>query len=182
MSIKKIAKAGSVVCSVSAIIAIVMTSGNVRTNQAGLELIGNAESCRRDPYVCPAGVLTDGIGNTHNVFSGKTDQQIARDWEKNISIAEDCVNRHFRGRSMSDNAFSAMTSAAFNVGCNGLQRYYSPARKGWFETSIHKYAQAGNWTMMCNHLPDFVNSGGKKLPGLVTRRDKEKALCLKAEQ
>lgn len=32
--------------------------------------------------------------------------------------------------------------------------------------------------MMCNHLPDFVNGGGKKLQGLVIRRDKEKALCL----
>jgi lysozyme len=80
---KKLGVAG-VACSVMTIIAIVVSNGHIRTNQRGLELIGNAESCRRDPYVCPAGVLTDGIGNTHGVKEGtrKTDQQIAADWEK----------------------------------------------------------------------------------------------------
>lgn len=55
------AGAAGIVCSVAAIIAIVLGNGHVRTNERGLELIGNAESCRRDPYVCPAGVLTDGM-------------------------------------------------------------------------------------------------------------------------
>lgn len=167
-------------CAVSAIIAIVVSNGTVRTSEKGLELIGNAEACRRDPYVCPADVLTDGIGNTHGVKAGvkKPDAQIAADWEKNILQAEKCINGYFRGRDMSDNAFSAMTSAAFNMGCLNLRTYYSPTQKKRFETSIHKYAQVGNWTMMCNHLPDFANGGGKRLPGLVIRRDKEKALCL----
>lgn len=177
-----ITKAKSVggVCSVMAIIAVIVAGGQVRTNEQGLELMGNAESCRREPYYCPAGYLTDGIGNTHDVKPGtrKTDQQIAADWQKNILAAEKCINSYFRGRDMNDNQFSAMTSAAFNMGCSSLRTYYSPARKARFETSIYKYAQAGNWTMMCNHLPDFVNGGGKKLPGLVIRRDKEKALCL----
>ncbi len=180
MAITKKAGTAGAVCSVMAIIAIVVSSGQVRTNEQGLELIGNAEACRREPYVCPAGYLTDGIGNTHDVKAGthKTDQQIAADWQRNILDAEKCINTYFRGRDMADNAFSAMTSAAFNMGCSGLRTYYSPVRKARFETSIHKYAQAGNWQMMCNHLPDFASGGGKKLPGLVIRRDKEKALCL----
>ncbi|HHP2742924.1 TPA: glycoside hydrolase family protein, partial [Yersinia enterocolitica] len=84
------------VCSVAAIISIVLSMGNVRTSDRGLELIGNAEACRRDPYVCPAGVLTDGVGNTHGVKAGviKTDAQIAADWEKNIIDAERCVIRY----------------------------------------------------------------------------------------
>ena len=178
-TIRKAGKAGAV-CSVMAIIAMVVASGQVRTSEQGLELIGNAESCQRDPYKCPADVWTDGVGNTHGVKPGirKTDAQIAADWERNILDAEKCVNTYFRGRDMNDNQFSAMTSAAFNMGCLNLRTYYSPARKARFETSIHKYAQAGNWIMMCNHLPDFANSGGKKLNGLVIRRDKEKALCL----
>jgi lysozyme len=79
----KKAGAAGIVCSVAAIIAIVLGNGHVRTNERGLELIGNAESCRRDPYVCPAGVLTDGMGNTHGVKPGtvKNDQQIAAEWE-----------------------------------------------------------------------------------------------------
>ena len=92
--IKKAGGAAGVACSVGMIITMVLNAGHVRTNERGLRLIGNAESCRREPYLCPAGVLTDGIGNTHNVNAGvqKTDAQIAADWEKNILAAERCVN------------------------------------------------------------------------------------------
>ena len=78
MSLLKSNKTGAagIVCSVAAIIAIVLNAGHVRTNELGLELIGNAESCRRDPYICPAGVPTDGMGKTHGVKPGtvKNDQ------------------------------------------------------------------------------------------------------------
>jgi lysozyme len=114
----KKAGAAGIVCSVAAIIAIVLGNGHVRTNERGLELIGNAESCRRDPYVCPAGVLTDGMGNTHGVKPGtvKNDQQIAAEWEKNILDAESCVNRYANGRNLSDDTFSAVVSVTFRAG------------------------------------------------------------------
>lgn len=180
MSTKRVTAATGAVCAVSVIIGVVLNNGNVRTNQRGLELIGNAESCLRDPYVCPAGVLTDGIGNTHGVKPGtrKNDAQIAADWEKNILVAEKCINTYFRGKEMTDNAFSAMTSGAFNMGCDGLRFYYSRSQGKRVQTSINKWAQAGNWVNMCNHLPDFVNSGGKRLKGLVIRREAERQLCL----
>lgn len=88
LKLSKKSGAAGVVCSVATIIAIVINAGHVRTNERGLELIGNAESCRRDPYLCPAGVLTDGMGNTHGVKPGtiKNDQQIAAEWEKIFSM------------------------------------------------------------------------------------------------
>nr|WP_261371314.1 lysozyme [Yersinia mollaretii] len=176
-SIKRIAS-GSV-CAVVAIIAIVVSTNKVRTNEHGLALIGNAESCRREPYVCPAGVLTDGIGNTQGVKPGsrKSDSEIARDWARNILEAESCINVYFRGREMSDSAFSAMTSAAFNMGCYHL-RFYKGTDGLYRPTSISKQANRGNWVEMCHQLTDFVNSGGKTLPGLVARRAKERSLCL----
>jgi lysozyme len=177
MSLKKAAAA----CAVSAMIAFVLANGKVRTNKDGLEIIGNAEGCRRDPYVCPAGKLTDGLGNTHNVKPGvrKTDKQIADEWQANILIAENCIDQNFRGQDMPVDSFSAMTSAAFNMGCPSLMTYYSPTKKLRLETSIHKYAQAGNWVMMCRHLPDFVNAGGVPLAGLKLRRNREMNLCLR---
>ena len=78
---RKAGAAGTAVCVVSVIVAIVLSGGQVRTNQRGLELIGNAEGCRREPYTCPASFVTDGIGNTHGAKPGtrKTDEQIATD-------------------------------------------------------------------------------------------------------
>lgn len=39
----KTAAGGGAICAIAVMITIVMGNGNVRTNQAGLELIGNAE-------------------------------------------------------------------------------------------------------------------------------------------
>ncbi|NWC66217.1 lysozyme [Cedecea sp. P7760] len=168
MQNKKVGVAGAI-CSVGAIIAIILGSGNVRTNQRGLELIGNAESCRRDPYVCPAGVITDGIGNTHDVKPGtrKTDEQIAADWEKNILSAERCVNSYGNGKKLSDNTFSAVTSITFNVGCGAMQK-----------STLFLLLRSGQVAQACEQFPRWVYGGGVKLPGLVTRRGAEKQLCM----
>ncbi|MGE4858147.1 lysozyme [Yersinia enterocolitica] len=156
-------------CAVSAIIAIVVSNGAVRTSEKGLELIGNAESCRRDPYVCPAGVLTDGIGNTHGVKAGiiKTDTQIAADWEKNILEAESCVNKYGNGNKLNQGQFDAVTSITFNAGCAQMQK-----------STMYRMLREGKFTEACYQFPRWTYGGGKQLPGLVVRREKEKALCL----
>ncbi|KAF1368739.1 lysozyme [Yokenella regensburgei] len=163
--------AAGVVCSVATIIAIVLNAGHVRTNERGLELIGNAESCRRDPYVCPAGVLTDGMGNTHGVKQGtiKNDQQIASEWEQNILDAESCVNRYANGRNLSDDTFSAVVSVTFRAGCGNMRKstMFSLFREG-----------PGAYKPACNQFTHWVYGGGRVLPGLVTRAGKEEALCL----
>lgn len=168
----QLAKKGGAVgalCSVAAIIAIVLGNGNVRTNERGLELIGNAEGCRRDPYVCPAAKLTDGVGNTHGVKAGvrKTDAQIAADWERNILEAERCVNSYGNGRKLSDNTFSAVTSITFNAGCGAMQK-----------STMFQLLRQGQVEQACDQFSRWVYGGGKVLPGLVTRRGAEKQLCL----
>ena len=168
----QLAKKGGAVgalCSVAAIIAIVLGNSNVRTNERGLELIGNAEGCRRDPYVCPAAKLTDGVGNIHGVKAGvrKTDAQIAADWERNILEAERCVNSYGNGRKLSDNTFSAVTSITFNAGCGAMQK-----------STMFKLLRQGQVEQACDQFSRWVYGGGKVLPGLVTRRGAEKQLCL----
>ncbi len=163
--------AAGVICSVGVIIGIVMNNGQVRTNKAGLELISNAESCRRDPYVCPAGILTD--GNTHCVVDGsrKTNQQIAADWQKKILEAERCVDKYAGGKKLPSNPFSAAVSIAFNAGCPKVQA-----------STMFQLLRSGNIQAACEEFPRWVYGGGKVLPGLVARREKESELCLSVLQ
>lgn len=158
------------VCAVSSIIAIMMASDTgLRTNQRGLELIGNAESCRTQPYMCPANVLTVGIGSTTNVQRGKTytHEEIAAMWASDIKTAEKCVNLYANGQEMNDNQFSSVVSFAFNAGCGNLQT-----------STLARYANRQQWSEMCGQLNRWVYANGKKLNGLVKRRADEYQLCM----
>lgn len=171
----KSVKLGAIVCSVAGIIGIVVQnhSHEVRTTQAGLAIIGNAEGCRRDPYQCPADVLTVGIGST--AASGQkinpnrlyTDKEIAERWVADLKIAEQCVNRYANGKNLPQGAFEAVTSLTFNVGCGTMQK-----------STLYRLAKSGKVREMCDQLPRWVYAGGKKLKGLVTRRNAERQLCL----
>ncbi|OZN25267.1 glycoside hydrolase [Actinobacillus seminis] len=162
-------------CSVLTIIAIMMANygDEFRTSVDGLEIIGNAEGCRREPYKCPADVLTVGVGST--AVSGEaieaekiySDLEIARRWKSDIVIAERCVNRLANGKQMPQSVFDATVSITFNVGCGRL-----------FKSILFRKANVRDWQGVCNELPRWVYSGGRKLKGLIIRREKEKALCL----
>ena len=159
-------------CAVSSIIAIMMASDTgLRTNQRGLELIGNAESCRTKPYMCPANVLTVGIGSTTNVKPGKTytHEEIAAMWASDMKSAEKCVNLYANGREMNDNQFSAVSSLTFNIGCGNLQT-----------STLARYANRQQWGAMCGQFNRWVYANGKKLNGLVKRRADEYKLCVEA--
>jgi len=173
-------KQAGIICSVAIIIGIVINSGDAPVNRAGLELIGNAEACRTEPYVCPAGYWTDGIGNTHGVIPGqrKDLQRIAMDWTRNIKIAANCVRQQFNGDQMNENQLAAFTSLAFRTGCRGMRTYYNAKLKKRIRTQLHIHASAGRFREACYEIVDFVNGGGRKLPGLVVRARKEMALCL----
>lgn len=166
---------GTGVCSVGAIITLLLANfgGEIRTSKQGLEIIGDAEGCRRDPYQCPADVLTVGIGST--AASGEkidpkhrySDLEIAERWKNDIVIAEQCVNKYGHGKQLPQSVFDAAVSITFNVGCGAVSR-----------STMFKHLQTGNYKQACNEFPRWVYAGGRKLPGLAARREKEKALCL----
>lgn len=163
------------VCSVLAVIGIMYTNfgDEIRLSPAGAEIIGNAEGCRREPYKCPSDVLTVGIGSTE--YSGLpiepkriyTDLEIAERWKNDIQVAEKCVNQYGNGRNLPQPVFDAATSITFNVGCGAMRK-----------STMFKYLNAGKYVQACNELSRWTRAGGRMLPGLVNRREKEKALCL----
>jgi lysozyme len=187
-------KLTSVVCSVMAIISIVVgyspsadidknakpigqvVIGNVAVGELtvsnnALLVVGNAEGCRREPYKCPAGLDTDGIGNTHGVARHKSDQQIAIDWTKNIITAESCLYSS-TSKKMTQGQVDAFTSFIFNTGCTRFKK-----NRNGSDTRIYKFIRAGQFDAACRELKGWVWGGGKKLPGLVARRELETTLC-----
>lgn len=168
-------KATGAVCAVTAIIALVYSDfgGRIRTSEQGLELIGNAEGCRRDPYQCSADVLTVGIGSTayggEQIDSSKryTDKEIAERWVNDIVRAEQCVNQFANGYKIPQSVFDSAVSLTFNVGCGNASK-----------STMFKKINREDYVGACNELSKWVYAGGRKLNGLVTRREKEKELCL----
>ncbi|PMJ92860.1 lysozyme [Vibrio sp. 10N.261.55.A7] len=182
-----------IICSVAAVIGLVTGSAvlnsqpvgevviqnevvtTLRVSPMALEIIGNAEGCRKSPYVCPAGLVTNGIGNTQ--FSPNetvSHEQIAKDWVKNIANAEKCVRKaeQTSGVTMTQGQFDAFTSFAFNTGCTRFRR--NPNQTS---TQIYKHILTGNYQNACDQLPRWVYGGGVKLPGLITRRGLEHDRC-----
>ncbi|MFC2552388.1 MAG: lysozyme [Rodentibacter sp.] len=162
-------------CSVVAVIGIMYAQFGmeIRLSPKGAEIIGNAEGCRRDPYKCPADVLTVGIGSTDaggEAIEPKrryNDVEIAERWKNDIKIAESCVNRFANGMALPQSVFDAAVSITFNVGCGRVQK-----------STLFRKLNTGDYIGACNEYPKWVYAGKTKLPGLVSRREKEKALCL----
>lgn len=166
---KKLIK--SAVCSVTLIIGIILIdySDEIRTSQAGLEIIGNAESCRNEPYYCPANILTVGIGSTTGAIEQRkySDEEIAQRWVQDLKEAEQCVNQYANGNKLPQSVFDATVSITFNVGCSKMK-----------SSTMFKYLNTGEYEKACNELPRWNKSAGKVLNGLVIRREKERELCL----
>ena len=167
--------AAGAICAVSSIITLMYAQfgEELILSPKGAEIIGNAEGCRRDPYKCPADVLTVGIGST--AYSGQpvdakhryTDLEIAERWKNDIQVAEKCVLNYGNGRALPQSVFDSAVSITFNAGCGAVRN-----------STLFKQLRAGNYHQACYEYPKWVYAGGKILPGLVSRREKEKALCL----
>ncbi len=166
-------------CAIAAIVALGLTlsPGQLRTSPQAQQKIATWEDCYKTPYYCPAGVLTVGIGSTGKVQQREySDAEIARRWLNDLQRAENCINNNFEGEHMPQSAFEAMTDAALNVGCAGLM-WFTSKQGNKLRTTIWKHARAHHWALMCDRLTDFVNSGGKRLPGLVNRRQAFRVWC-----
>ncbi|MCW2476293.1 lysozyme [Candidatus Symbiopectobacterium sp. NZEC151] len=184
MSRRKIATAA--LCSVSVIIAMVLSNsdsyrsqqGNaLRFSQAAMEVMGNAEGCRRDVYQCPARISTQGIGHTRRVTGTATladDQQVARWFAEDQLDAQNCLEQNVErklGVRLPQNVFDGVGSFVFNVGCSNF-----------LTSTLYRYLTAGSYLAACHQLSRWVYAGQEVLPGLVARRAKEQALCLAAQK
>jgi lysozyme len=146
----------------------------MKTNTAGLDLIKRNEGCELTAYVCPAGVLTIGYGDTGpHVVRGMTitreqaEELLANRLEREFEAG---VLRLIGDAPTTENQFSALVSLAYNIGLGGLRR-----------STVLKMHRNGEYDAAAEAFSMWNQGGGRVLAGLVRRRKEEADLYLTEE-
>jgi len=140
-------------------------------SQRELELIKSFESFEPVRYICPAGYPTIGYGH---VILDREDLQKVTEAEAetlllgDVAIAERSVY-HLIKVPLEDCQFSALTSFTFNLGGGALQR-----------STLRQKVNRGEHGEVPDEFRKWVYAGGRKLKGLVRRREVEATLYSEA--
>ncbi|WP_448309543.1 lysozyme [Pantoea sp. PGP6] len=159
-------------CGVAAVLvlaALLPQFKTLKTSEAGLALIANAEGCRTSPYQCSAGVWTNGIGHTEGVtpHSQVSERQAAVNLVYDVMRVERGIDVCMRS-DMPQPVYDAAVSFAFNVGVNAACK-----------STFTRYINVQHWRHACNELKRWVFVKGVKNRGLENRRAIETAYCLR---
>ncbi|NOU20102.1 MAG: lysozyme [Bacteroidales bacterium] len=143
-------------------------------SQRGIQLIeqfecsGNVNNFLK-AYLCPAGVWTIGIGTTvysngQKVKQGDicTSAQAYDYLRHDLAFTERQVDSYTTD-AINQNQFDALVSFAYNVGVNALKS----------STLLKKVNADPSDLFIRNEFMRWVYGGGKKLPGLIRRREAE---------
>src|SRR6185437_11674778 len=132
------------------------------------ELTKESEKCVLHAYQDVVGVWTIGWGTTKGVFPGQTcTQSQADEWleEKLTSCARAVLSMvHV---PLTQGQLDALTDFCYNLGSGSL-----------LHSTLLAKLNAGDVQGAAGEFGKCVHAGGKVLPGLVTRRGKEKELFL----
>jgi lysozyme len=141
-----------------------------RITQAGLDLIKRFEGFSPTIYICPAGYPTIGYGHVvkpqeREQFAGGITKNQAEDLlRQDVQIAERAVLRLINV-PLTDGQFDALVSFTFNLGAGALQR-----------STLRRKVNRGDHAAVPAELRKWVWAGGRKLEGLVRRREAESRL------
>lgn len=158
----------------------------MKVSTKAIEMIKHHEGVRVKPYRCPARLWTVGVGHvidpahTRVPFDQRLELQIPAGWDRTLSMEEvDAI----LGKDLESfergvvrlcpaavdrqGHLDALTSFSFNVGLGNLQR-----------STIRQKYNRGDYDGAAEAFLDWTKAGGKVLPGLVKRRNDERALFL----
>jgi lysozyme len=135
-----------------------------------LGLVTAWEGLETKVYLDPVGIPTVCYGHVVPVsikvgtqFTNEACHQLLY---SDLKIAADAVDRSVKIK-LDDNVKAALTSFVFNVGAGNFRN-----------STLLKLLNEGRVIDACHELPKWVYAKGKKLRGLVNRRQAEMELCL----
>jgi lysozyme len=138
----------------------------------GLALIKRFEGFSATPYICPAGWWTIGWGAIHDLDGQPvtadtppvTEEEAETLLRRDVTAAERAVLRLITV-PVSDGRFDALASFAFNLGGGALQR-----------STLRRKVNREEHADVPDEFRKWVWGGGRKLPGLIRRREAEAVL------
>ena len=158
----------------------------MKVSPAAMEMIKHHEGVRTRPYRCPALLWTIAVGHvidpTHAAvkYEERRNLPIPAGWDRTLTMAEvDAIlaqdlNRFERGvlrlcpaAAGRQGVFDSLVSFAFNVGLGSLQR-----------STLRMKTNRGDFEGAADEFLKWTKAGGRVLPGLVKRRNDERAMYL----
>ncbi|WP_373816610.1 lysozyme [Jeotgalibaca porci] len=147
---------------------------SMRVDNEGIDLIGQFEGLRLNSYDDGVGVWTIGWGTTvyPNGQKVKKGDKITLEQAKqykahDLTKFEKAVNDAVKV-PLNQNQFNALVSLAYNIG-----------ESAFTNSTLVKRLNDGNYKAAAAQFLAWVNPGGKRMQGLVNRRNKERELFLK---
>lgn len=138
-----------------------------------LGLVVAWEGYKTEVYLDPVGIPTVCYGHVtpSNIPVGKSfsNEACHQILYSDLKIASDTVDRYVTV-PLKENEKAAFVSFVFNVGADKFRK-----------STLLKLINTGRITDACHELPRWVYAKGKKLNGLVKRRQAEMRLCLGEE-
>jgi lysozyme len=135
------------------------------------DLIRRFEGLRLRPYLCPAGVPTVGYGHTGPEVTLKSPPITPGIAERLMQSDADAFAAAAVKSSpvllANPNRHAAIADFCFNL---GTTRYKA--------STLRRKVNAQEWNDAADELRKWVWGGGRKLPGLVVRREAERLLML----
>lgn len=137
----------------------------MKTSLKGIALIKQFEGCVLKVYLCPAGVPTCGYGHTAGLTKAMVGMPITQAQADAYLVGdlkrfEDAVNKITL--KLNQNQFDALVSFAYNCG----------------EKNLNRLVLGRNLQQIADAMLSYNKGSGKVLPGLVRRRQAERALFL----
>ena len=146
---------------------------SMSVSNKGVDLICEFEGKRLAAYDDGVGVWTIGFGtikypNGVRVKKGDTcTLEQAKDYMRHDLIEfEHTVNSSVKV-PLNQNQFDALVSLAYNIGSNAFK-----------SSTLVKKLNTGDYQGAADQFNVWINAGGKRMQGLVNRRDREKLLFL----
>ena len=158
----------------------------MKVSAAAIDMIKHHEAVRTKPYRCPALLWTVGVGHVIDPahaavkYEERKSLPIPTGWDRTLTMDEvDRILAQDLGRFERgvvrlcpaavgrQGVFDSLVSFAFNVGLGNLQR-----------SSLRMKTNRGEFEEAADEFLKWTKAGGRVLPGLVKRRQDERALYL----